>query len=55
MYIDSELGENQIKGEEFAQVLQNDGYQKLIFTTGHSREKFAHLPWLECIGKTCPF
>ena len=55
IYIDSELGDNQIKGEEFAQVLQNDGYQKLILTTGHSSEKFAHLPWLECIGKTCPF
>lgn len=55
IYIDSELGDNHIKGEEFAQELYDEGFSKIILTTGHSKEKFSHIPWLGCIGKTCPF
>lgn len=55
IYIDSELGEN-IKGEEVATLLNNDGFTNISMTTGHSYEKFATLHFLKgIISKSPPF
>jgi len=55
IYIDSNLGEDEIKGEDFAKELHDKGYQQIFIATGYSKEKFAHLPWLNYSGKDCPF
>ena len=53
VYIDSDLG-NGIKGELIAGELHNNGYSNISMATGHSPEKFAHLPWLKVTGKEPP-
>jgi len=55
IYIDSSLGENEIKGEDFAAQLHNRGFKHLYIATGYEKEKFAHLSWLKHSGKNCPF
>jgi len=55
IYIDSSLGENEMKGEDFAQQLHDQGHKNLFIATGYEKEKFAHLPWLHHSGKDCPF
>ena len=54
IYIDSDLG-NDVKGEDIAQTLHEKGFADLTMVTGHSPEKFAHLPWLKVSGKEPPF
>lgn len=53
IYIDSDLGEEQIPGEEFALKLHQRGYQKLFMASSHEIPEF--YPWLKNSGKTCPF
>ncbi len=53
IYIDSDLGEEQIPGEEFALKLHQSGYQKLFMASSHEMPEF--YPWLKNSGKTCPF
>jgi len=55
IYIDSSLGENEMKGEDFAKVLHDKGYKNLFIATGYEKERFAHLRWLKHSGKDCPF
>jgi len=55
IYIDSSLGENEMKGEDFAKVLYEKGYKHLYIATGYEKERFAHLTWLKHSGKDCPF
>lgn len=55
IYIDSELGINKIKGEDFALILHNNGYQHLFIASGYSAEQFSNLSWLQFAGKKCPF
>ena len=55
IYIDSNLGNDQISGEEFAQQLHDRGFKKLFIASGFSAEKFSHLPWLGYAGKKRPF
>jgi len=55
IYIDSSLGENEMKGEDFASLLHEKGYKHLYIATGYEKERFAHLPWLKHSGKDCPF
>jgi len=55
IYIDSSLGENEMKGEDFAKVLHDKGYKHLFIATGYEKERFAHLTWLKHSGKDCPF
>ena len=55
VYIDSSLGEDKMRGEDFAQILHNEGYQLLFIASGYEPERFAHLPWLQCTGKDYPF
>lgn len=55
IYIDSDLGENQIKGEEFAQILYADGYRKLYLATAYDSEYFPNLTGIKYSGKECPF
>ncbi len=55
IYIDSHLGEGEIPGEKFAEMLHNNGYKKLFIATGYEAEHFAHLKWLNYAGKECPF
>jgi signal transduction histidine kinase len=53
-YIDSELDNE--KGEDIALKLLSMGYLNLIMCTGHSKEKFAHLPFIKkVISKAPPF
>ncbi|MBI4350962.1 MAG: HAMP domain-containing histidine kinase [Elusimicrobia bacterium] len=54
VYIDSDLGDG-IKGETIAADLHNKGYSDITMATGHSPEKFAHLPWLKVTGKEPPW
>ena len=49
-----DLGSN-IKGEDIAKTLHEKGFTNLTMATGHSPEKFAHLPWLKVSGKEPPF
>lgn len=54
IYIDSILKDD-IKGEDFAEKLHNEGYKKVFLASGFEASKFSHLPWLMCTGKECPF
>ncbi len=54
-YIDSEL-DDQIKGEDFARLLHNEGYSNLYLSTGHRPEKFMEHCYLKgIISKAPPF
>ncbi len=53
-YIDSELGFE--KGEAVAKQLFDKGYLNLCMSTGHSKERFDHLNYIQkVISKTPPF
>jgi hypothetical protein len=55
IYIDSSLGGN-LKGEEFAKILYDKGYQNIFLATGHPPENFKNIYWVkEIIGKEPPF
>jgi len=54
IYIDSELG-NDIKGESIAVDLRKKGFTNITLETGHSPERFAHLPWLRVMDKESPW
>lgn len=54
IYLDSELGND--KGEDIAIELHQKGFHTIYLTTGHSKEKFAHLHFLiDVIDKNPPF
>lgn len=55
IYIDSDLGNGQEKGEDFAQELHLEGYQNIYIASGYEDKKFEHLPWLKVAGKKRPF
>ena len=55
IYIDSDLGNN-IKGELCAKHLFDEGFIEIHLATGHSKDRFSHMPWIKSIvGKTPPF
>lgn len=54
IYIDSNLGEGSIRGEEFARVLHAEGYKLLYLATGYEKDQFSSYPWLKVQGKECP-
>jgi len=54
IYIDSDLG-NDVKGEDIAKDLHEKGFTDISMATGHSPEKFVHLPWLKISEKEPPF
>ena len=55
IYIDSNL-ERDIKGEELAKTLYDQGYTNLYLCTGYPPETFGKMPWLKAIiGKEPPF
>lgn len=54
LYIDSELGDG-LKGEDIAMELHGKGFADISMATGHSPEKFSHLPWLKVTGKEPPW
>jgi signal transduction histidine kinase len=55
IYIDSDLGEN-IKGEEVAVILHNEGFTDILMATGHSPDRFINLHFLKgVISKSPPF
>lgn len=54
IYIDSELGD--IKGENFALVLHNEGFTNISLATGHPAENFQEFKFLKSIiSKNPPF
>ncbi|MBF0311895.1 MAG: HAMP domain-containing histidine kinase [Oligoflexia bacterium] len=55
IYLDSSLGESEMRGEDFAVILHQEGYKKLYLATGYDADQFTHLNWLNVIGKDCPF
>lgn len=55
IYIDSSLGKGKMPGEEFATLLNDQGYEHLYIASGYEASNFAHLPWLKVAGKECPF
>ncbi len=54
VYIDSELAGG-VKGEEVAVELHEKGFVNVSMATGHSPQKFSHLPWLKVAGKEPPW
>lgn len=54
IYIDSDLA-GDIKGENIAKDLYEKGFTAISMGTGHSPEKFTHLPWLKVTGKEPPW
>jgi signal transduction histidine kinase len=55
IYIDSDLGEN-LKGEEIAVLLHNDGFADISMATGHPQDRFNNLHFLKgVISKSPPF
>jgi signal transduction histidine kinase len=55
IYIDSDLGNNSISGEQFAEELFEIGFKELYIATGHPPERFQKLKWLKYSTKKCPF
>ncbi|MBF0300521.1 MAG: hypothetical protein HQK51_17525 [Oligoflexia bacterium] len=56
IYLDSNLVEGEIKGEEFAVELYKLGYKKISMASGYGQKYFSHVgPWLECTGKDSPW
>ncbi|MBF0315132.1 MAG: hypothetical protein HQK52_17035 [Oligoflexia bacterium] len=55
IYLDCDLGEGELRGDEFAEKLHAEGYLNLYMSTSYDAEEFAHLPWLKYAGKGCPF
>lgn len=55
IYIDSDLGNN-IKGEICAKRLFDQGLREIHLATGHSKDRFNHMPWIKTVvGKEPPF
>ena len=55
IYIDSDLGNN-IKGEDCAKHLFDQGFSEIYLATGHSKDRFDHMPWIKTVvGKEPPF
>lgn len=54
IFIDSELGSH-IRGEEFAMILETEGFKNLFIASAHPEEKFQNLGSIKYSGKTCPF
>lgn len=54
-YIDSHLGEGEMRGEDFAKILHDQGYKHLSISSGYEAKHFAHLDWLKYSGKDSPF
>jgi signal transduction histidine kinase len=55
IYIDSNLG-GEIRGEVEAKNLYALGFQNLFLATGHAKDHFDGMPWIqEIVGKTPPF
>ena len=55
IYIDSDLGNN-IRGELCAKHLFDKGFIEIHLATGHSKDRFSHMPWLKTVvGKEPPF
>ena len=55
IYIDSDLGNN-IKGEVCAKHLFDKGFSEIHLATGHSKDRFDHMPWIKTVvGKEPPF
>lgn len=51
IYIDSNLNDD-IKGEDFAKELYDQGYKELYLASGYPKEHFKDLPWIkEFVGK----
>ncbi|MBF0367400.1 MAG: HAMP domain-containing histidine kinase [Oligoflexia bacterium] len=55
IYLDSNLGDGVMKGEEFAVILHDLGYKKISMASGYETSTFAHLPWLAVRDKESPW
>ncbi|WP_127717494.1 sensor histidine kinase KdpD [Halobacteriovorax sp. HLS] len=55
-YIDHELNDESINGEDFCQRLLQEGFSNIFLSTGHSRDHFPNLDQrIVLTDKTCPF
>jgi signal transduction histidine kinase len=55
IYIDSSLSDN-LKGEDFAKTLYEQGYVNIILETGYEKECFLHVTWVkDVVGKEPPW
>lgn len=55
IYIDSDLGDHEIRGELFAKKLHDLGYKNLHLASGYAAENFELFDGLNYSGKQCPF
>jgi signal transduction histidine kinase len=55
IYLDSSLG-GDLRGEDLAKILHENGYQNLTLSTSFPKEHFKKMPWLkDIIGKEPPW
>lgn len=56
IYVDVNLGEDEMSGEEFSRILFNKGYQNLYLATGSASDKFESSNWIKLVvGKRPPW
>lgn len=55
IYIDSDLGDDHIKGELFAKILFDNGFKDLYMISGYDKKYFLKYPWVKYYGKNCPY
>lgn len=55
IYIDSSLGDNEIRGEDFAKILNEKGFKQIHLASGYPENSFDLPEWLNYSGKDCPF
>ena len=54
IYLDRNLDDDSMKGEEFAKILHERGYKNLNLATGEGPDNFSDLTWLKVCGKEFP-
>ncbi|MBF0364198.1 MAG: HAMP domain-containing histidine kinase [Oligoflexia bacterium] len=55
IYLDKNLGNNKMPGDEFAKILHQQGYKRLTLATGEDPHELPKFDWLKISGKECPF
>ena len=53
IYLDSDLGEENLRGEEFALILHNEGYKNIFMASSFQMPEI--YSWLKNSGKSTPF
>ena len=55
IYLDNDLGPEEVKGSVYSKLLHERGYQKLFLATGLDQEDFPPMPWVNFSSKDAPW